>query len=442
MEKESRKLRVLIVLMTFSCLLGNSQVSSDFATLKVFPMNTLDWKQENSKQIVPIKNLFLENNIVILSENTHFDGAVRDAQCMILKELIEAGTINTVYLESSWLNINKINTILREKGIDSIEQTLQYCKSQDLQYWNNNGFWNFLAEKIVEGKIELVGFDIGGANASLAQEMYYEALKFPLINKEYGFQSDANDQLKNDFELLGLKYDLLFPESQYLVGKVFVQKVIAEYSKIQLTKKVKEWEMINSYYDWAYARQFALHKTKKYADLDKFVKEKTSYHSLRDSMMAQVFFSHYREKKEVKAIAIMAAYHALNNFRESSKIEECCVEKNTHVLNETLNKLINDSIYSICFVAGSGSYGYDIDGKKIEYGKINPDKKSIEAYFKEHTRYPYLFTDLKSSTISTNFPSAIIFGKTVCADWTNIFSGMIFIREMYPTKFVYNKTNK
>lgn len=442
MEKESRKLGVLIVLMTFSCLLVNSQVSSDFSTLKVIPMNNLDWKQENSKQIISIKNLFLENNIVILSENTHFDGAVRDAQCMILKELIDAGTINTIYLESSWLNINKINAILKEKGIDSIEETLQYCKSQDLQYWNNNGFWNFLAEKIVEGKIELVGFDIGGVNASLAQEMYYEALEFPLINKEYGFQSDANDQLKNDFELLGLKYDLLFPESQYLVVKVFIQKVIAEYSKIQLTKKIKEWEMINSYYDWAYTRQFVLHKTKKYADLDKFIKEKTSYHSLRDSIMAQVFFSHYREKKEVKAIAIMAAYHALNNFRESFKIEECCVEKNTHVLNETLNKLINDSIYSICFVAGSGSYGYDIDGKIFEYGKINPDRKSIEAYFKEHTGYPYLFTDLQSSTISTSFPSAIIFGKTVCADWANIFSGMIFIRKMYPTKFVYNKTNK
>jgi erythromycin esterase-like protein len=435
MEKKNCVNIVFVCLLCFGCLTSGGQAFSDFARLKIEPINNLNWKEANSQQVIPIKNLFRNNNIVILTENTHYDGAIRDAECMILKELIDAGTINTLYLERSWLDIDKINSILKEKGKDSIEETYQYCRSQLFMYWNNNGFWNYLANRIAEGKIEMIGFDIGGAKASIVQEFYKDALELPAIKAIYGNKNDDIAQLNNDSELFGFKYDFVFPKHNYLVQTNFIQAVIKEYSNRSITKKVTEWKMMQWYYDWVYRRQSAIKQTKQLDDLDKFIKEKTAYHSFRDSMMAEIFLEHYQSNKGVKAVAIMSAYHALNNFRSYPEIEKCCVDTSTHVMKEMLHRTIPDSIYSICFVAGSGEWGLQVDNKKNIYGKIKPDKKSIEYYFKKNTNYNWFYTDLKSANISASFPSAIIFNKTVCANWANIYQGLFFVREMYPTRF-------
>lgn len=407
-----------------------------FSNLQPMPINNINWTKNNAEQVIPIKKLFDNHNVVILSENTHYDGAIRDAQCMIIKELIEAGKINTLYLESSFLNIQELNKILRTEGMAGIEKTYPYCNSLELMYWTNCGFWRYLAQKIVDNKIELVGFDISNTSSLLIRKLYEDAQEIKNSKDSFNFDHIQMKELKDDYQNLEYNYALRFPEQKYNLHKSFCRTVISNYQYLNDTSKVRDWQIMESYFDWVYKRQFVLRESKQLSDLDKYIKEKTSYHAYRDSLMSRLFLQDYKNRNGVKAVAIMSAYHALNNFRSYAEIEKCCVAPNTSPLNEIVSKEVIDSIYSIAFVSLTGSYGQEINGKKIILGKIKPSKKSIEYYLGKTYRQPFLYLDFTSSSINSDFPAAIIFSKTISANWSKIYSGLFFVREMYPVKFI------
>jgi erythromycin esterase-like protein len=432
MEKKTSRLIILASFAFLWCLTatGQDNAFADFSRLKLEPISNLNWQDDHGQDIAPIKNLFVKNNLVILAENTHFEGAVRDAQCVILKELIERETINTIYLEQVWMNINKINSILKEKGKAGIEETYQYLTPL-LFYWHQKDFWNYLANKIIEGKVELVGFDISGIKSELVIKMFEDALELPAIQKSFPMYNDEWRLLWENYWNLDLNYHFAFPEYNYRVQKKFTQAVQKEYALKNEHATARQWKMVEFYYDWVYRRQFAIKRTKKFPDFKKFIREKTAYYSYRDTIMAEILLSHYQGRRGVKAIAIMSAFHALNNFRHNREIEKCCVEPTTYVMNEQLHKSMPDSIYSICFVAASGAWG-DIINDTAMVIQLKPAKYSIETYFKNSTSYKYFFTDLQSANITAAFPSAIIFGNTYTADWAQIYQGLIFVREQYP----------
>jgi erythromycin esterase-like protein len=109
------KKQAIIILLYFFILENFALAQSEnlFNRLTIHPIATLSLKEINYSQIEPFENILSNNDILILSEGGHADGATYDAQCMIIKGLIDRGKINTVYTESSWLNIEKISSILK-----------------------------------------------------------------------------------------------------------------------------------------------------------------------------------------------------------------------------------------------------------------------------------------------------------------------------------------
>jgi erythromycin esterase-like protein len=150
----------------------NAQTKNAFAKLNLFPFTNINWKLDNSAQIKPIKELFSRYDLVLLSESTHYDGATLDAQNMIIKELIDSAVINTLYIETSSLNAENIMHILRSGAKDAKLKAKNYCASGDLINWVENDFWDYLAGKIMDRKIDLVGLDIETNSSLLVQELY------------------------------------------------------------------------------------------------------------------------------------------------------------------------------------------------------------------------------------------------------------------------------
>src|SRR5688572_21035659 len=108
---------VYILILSGNDLLGQIPASS----LKIYPIRNVSWKQVDSLSLQIIESTLNNNNILVLAEQNHGDGSSYDAQCMLLKGLIDSEKIQSIYIESSWLNCEKIMSLLRDSGRTAIQ---------------------------------------------------------------------------------------------------------------------------------------------------------------------------------------------------------------------------------------------------------------------------------------------------------------------------------
>ena len=148
-------LKKFILICLFLIIYFSSQCQNPlFSQFVPIPINSPRWENYNYKEIKPIAQILKKKDVLILSEGGHADGASYDLQCKIIKALVDSGIVNTLYTESSWLNTEKISEVLKKYGKDSIEEATKYINSQELYYWKQNKFWNYLANQIINGKIQ------------------------------------------------------------------------------------------------------------------------------------------------------------------------------------------------------------------------------------------------------------------------------------------------
>ena len=407
-----------------------------FENLKLSPLNNINYQQNNSEQIKPFRELFSKYNLVLLAESTHFDGATIDAQCMIMKELIDSGIINTIYTESSYLNAEKIMSILLKEGEAGIPKAKMYAASGELIYWIENDFWKYLTGKIILGKVRLVGFDIETSSPTLIRELYNEVQSNIFERK----LMDSVSLFKLSVWYTHFDYfvELMsFPKEQYQEHCNFIKLVKEIYRNENNKIREQQWTLIESYLYWIYHRQFSDHETQ-YANLYRNQQNiNISYfNSIRDSIMADIFMNDYNTHKSVKAIIKTSSYHALRNFRNNSPIENLYIGKEVAVFNDILNQKMEDKIYSICFVASDGNWGLNYPGRKPQLKKISPPKESLESYFR-NCKYPFFFSSFEDSvTLNSSFIMRVVFNKPIQAKWAKIFSGVFFIKEMYPLNYL------
>ncbi len=425
-----------IFIFIYSFFIINISYGQDFNSLKLYPFYNLDYKKDNSKAIKPIRDLFLRYNLVLLAESTHYDGATIDAQCMIMKELIDSGIINTIYTESSWLNAETIMTILLKEGKAGVVKAKKYATSGEMINWVDNDFWEYLTDKIIERKIRLVGFDIETNSTTLTKELFDEAQSN--VIKQRLMDSVSVDELKEQYSNFDELVQLMsFSKEQYKKHNTFIKVAKEYYKTVGDERKLYQWTIMENYFFWIYHRQFSNPETE-YQVLYKntFNINISYFNSIRDSIMADIFINDYSANKNVKAVIKTSAYHSLRNFIYNSPIENLYIGKKVHVFNDILNKKLTDSIYSICFVASSGKWGLNLLGNE-DTKKIRAPKKSLENYFKK-SDYPFFFSNfLDSFDINSNFIMKVVFQKAIKAKWAQIFSGVFFIKEMYPVKYLY-----
>lgn len=419
---------ISFVLFLLLSLLSQGQ-DIDFSKFVINPIGSSQWTNYEYNELIPFSKLLEQNDLLILSEGDHTDGASYDMQCMIMKALIDSGKINTIYNESSWINIDKIKRILKQYGKDSISACEKYINSIGLLYWTKNKFWNYLADQIIAGKVDLIGIDIATTSEKIVQSLYENA-KSSLIVKSISLGKSCTIQ-NVDEDFLNFRYwfyDTGYSEELFSCSMSFIDLAIGLYQKENDLVSVKQWMNIKQYLHWRYYRNFDKKGKRILKPFDKPVK--TSYfHSIRDSIMAINFLENFNEKKHNKSILLIAAYHSMLNGNDLGKK----IAKDSSIRNfgEYLaDRKIN--FYSICFTASKGSYGVKGQDKETSYPVKECKKGSFESYFADKP-YPFLFVDFnKGQSKFSKFYMNPLNASYEKASWTEIFNGVIFIKEMYP----------
>src|SRR4051812_6663381 len=91
----------LMVFLPFACLMNvfNGECQT-FESVRFSPVKSIDWTAFDYQDVKIIELKLNTHNILVLSESDHGDGSSYDAQCMILKALIDSSRISAIYTES------------------------------------------------------------------------------------------------------------------------------------------------------------------------------------------------------------------------------------------------------------------------------------------------------------------------------------------------------
>lgn len=427
-----KTIKYFFLFTIYNCICIFSYCQQFNRDLNIKSIKSIDWTEFDYSQLKFFEEILKEKNVLILSEADHGDGSSFDARCMIMKGLIDSSKINIVYTESSWMVLDKINDILKEEGTEGINKTIGYMQSVELKYWVSNGFWNYLANKIIEGKVVLKGFDVGTSRA-IAMELFNEAINLKPV-KAY-IQSNPKDfeEIRFSYENFdGWQVASIFDEEGYKQEKNFIDSVTAGYETTKNSYRIKQWQTILDFFYWMYKRTLLL-KGNKYVNVPKGDRQESAFMSVRDSLMASYFLQNYNSNKNIKAVALMSSYHAMHNFNSIEGLNDCCIGPTVNIIGEILYKKMGKEIYNMCFITSSGFRGINYYFTKKVLRKIpKPELNSIE-YSLKNLPNAYAIIDFESSSLKdSSFYMSPVFYRNLKSNWSKNFSGIFFIKKMEP----------
>jgi erythromycin esterase-like protein len=424
----------LLLIATVNTITISAQINKEALFKNTIGVSNIDWKTEPGIDIGIFDNALEEGKIIVLCEKDHGEGSSYEAQCKIIKSLIDSGKINAVFTESSWINIDRIVEILRIEGRNGIEETKKYMNSIELRYWVDNGFWNYLSEKIIDGKVSLAGFDIDGTASIIVNFLFEEALTFPEVKLFFKNNPENFELLKPEYEYYGgWNLNSFYLKEHYLRQEKFISIIINSLKTRNELKKIKEWYTILNHFFWMSQRSLGL-KNNKYSNVIQSEKQNSSFHSIRDSLMADVFFERYKISKDKKIIALMTSYHALKQPDKIENIYGCCMDFEVNTIGKILNEKYSLKLHSLCFLSGKGEYGIGYEGFKNKYVSVkNPIAGSIEKVL-DSSEYEYCLIDLENIVLKSFYMNAV-FGRYLLSEWGRNYQTLFFIKSMKPLIF-------
>jgi erythromycin esterase-like protein len=398
----------------------------------VTPISNIYWNNFYSETIKSISSA-INDKVIVLSENDHGNGLAIEAQCMILKNLIDSNKIDVLFIESSWISVNDIVEILKTEGVNGITKTKEFMRDYGLKYWVDNGFWDYICKKIIENKIKLYGFDIDGISQKSIEIIFNEAENLAITKNFHEENPVEYESIKSDYKYFGgWGLQSVFYKKNYIKHKNFIDPLIKYYFNINNVKRSSQWKSILDLFYWMSRRSEVL-KENKYSNQIETDRQGVQFNAVRDSLMAEILYSYHKENKNAKTVAIMSAYHSLKYPEEIKELQECCLDSKVKSMGEILTKKYKLNFYNVCFISSTGRYGIDYLGHG-KYAKIKkPIAGSIE-YDLTKLDYKFCFIDFNNSKIKS-FYMNIFFEKYFMSDWSKNFSAAFFIKEMKPLVF-------
>lgn len=398
---------------------------------KFLSLEGIDWRKDSLHELIDV---IKDKKCIVLSEPNHGYGRAFDAQSCIIKNLIETSDRKVVLLmEASWINCDMITRLLQREGISSIPKTFRYLTSMDLLYWKKTGFWDFICTKIVEGKLELKGFDIAGTSSEFVAEMFEEAkAKYKVLHyinsiKDakaigYTFGSFNGWQLQSVLDLDF--YDKI---------KHFVQIVTSVYEQEQDYLRVEQWKGVLDFFFWIYRRTLVL-KDNKIINQIENDKQSSLFWGIRDSLMAELFLKRISNYPDQKIVCKMATRHSGKKISDFQEIMKCCREQGVRSMGELISEVHPELFFSICFVTGTGQQALSLyPWQKDEGIQVRkPPNGSLEDWLMKKGGN-YYFVNLEDETWRNSiFTMHAIYERFLSAQWSRHFSAVFYIREMEP----------
>ena len=419
----------IIFLMAFSlsCQNLNSQQPVSSVAVECIENNSFPFETNGDpKNFKFLKNSIVNKRIVILSEADYGDGTSYQVMSQMMQFLIDSLGFKVLAFDNSNVDINYFQYKLSQP--DSISSFDTYFGPNVL---NRNYAFNllpFLQTRIKEKKLELFGLDFqlrldSAVNGLLKKTCDFLQCDDSVIDRTFV-------SLLSNLQQFGYKAFLVDSYASILLEKI--DFLIAAMNKV-LLQNTKEAQTIIT--QWTNVKYFVtwLNRRFTFANEEYDVKVTASYMAARDSTMAEnlVWMLNFLYPTE-KIIINVSAYHASRFCYKIEEFNECCKPAEVKTFGELMSGTqFKDDIYSIVFVSSGGFRGIE----KQEIRKLPAPKRNSIEYVFSKTKFDYAFLDFKKNKcdwLNHGIFMAPFFDRYFLASWSDIFSGIVYIRDMKP----------
>jgi erythromycin esterase-like protein len=373
-----------------------------------------------------LKSSIGNKRIVILSEADYGDGTSYQVMSQMMEFLIDSMGFKVLAFDNSNVDINYFQNKISQT--DSINAFDTYFGPNILNASYAFNIIPFLQTRIKEKKLELFGLDFQMRMDSAINGLLKETCNFlkcddsvidktfvSLLSnlKHFGYKAFLVDSYAR---ILSEKIDLLIAA----MNKTSSQNV----KEIQTT--IRQWMNVKYFVTW-------LNRRFSFANEEEDVKVTSSYLAARDSTMAEnlVWMLNFLYPKE-KIIINVSAYHASRSCYKIEEFAECCKPIDVKTFGELMTGTpFKDDIYSIVFVSSGGFRG--VEEKEIK--KLPAPKRNSIEYVFSKTKFDYAFLDFKRNKcdwLNQGIFMAPFFDRYFFANWSDIFNGIVYIRDMKP----------
>lgn len=371
------------------------------------PIESISMDYENNRDLKALDSILKDNRILMLGENTHYDGSTLQAKGRLIQYLHESLGYNVVLYEAGqydcWIMNEEMKNRSLKTSIDSIGGLGLF------NFWWNNKETQPLIKYYQKAKtssspIELGGFDIQFSGETLT------AKRSKLLNE---FFNKNNITIKN-FPLFS-KYMNELPNFVY---KGYVNRLLSEKQKKDLLKEISQLEGIVS-------------QLKKNPENDIYTKYfndiKNNFNKAWKYEPGSMKSMHFRDSLMAKNLI-----RQIDSVYPKEKIIVWCA--NIHTFSAPYNKNYRPLGSYIKERYGKTSYMLDFSS----YAKLNPSqnltdkpgKLAVENIFHE-MKTPYFIMDLRNiptnSYLKKEFISTINQGADQSKIWSHFMDGIFFI---------------
>jgi len=419
----------IIFLIAFSLSYQNLKSQQPVSSVAVeciennsFPFGT----NGDPKNFNFLKSSIVNKRIVMLSEADYGDGASYQVMSQMMQFLIDSMGFKVVAFDNSNVDINYFQNKISQTDSISTFDTFFGPNILNASYGFN--ITPFLQTRIKEKKLELFGLDFQMRLDSAVNSLLKETCNF--LQWDVSVIDKAFVSLLSNLKQFGNKAFLIDSYARILSEKI--DHLIATLNKTT-SQNVREAQAIKR--QWINVKYFVtwLNRRFNFANEAEDIKVTASYLAARDSTMAEnlIWMLNFLYPRE-KIIINVSAYHASRFCYKIEEFTECCKPVEIKTFGELMTGTpFKDDIYSIVFVSSGGFRGVEQD--KIKQLPV-PKRNSIEYAFSK-TKFDYAFLDFKRNKcdwLNQGIFMAPFFDRYFLANWSDIFSGIIYIREMKP----------
>lgn len=415
---------ILLTSALFLARISNAQSIKTFVKENQIQIHTIEPDSTDFTDLKLIGESIGNAKIVMLGEQDHGDAPTFLAKTRLIKYLHEKLGFSVLAFESDFFGLNY--------GFDKLEKNKpsidSFIRKNIFPIWTGcntceNLFYNYIPSTYqTEQPLRLTGFDnqliLGYSSKYLSfyLDSLFQSLNIPII-KEPNYKSE------------------ILPFLDSLRIYYFKSKVPDGYTKfetylLEIQKQVSEKLSVKNF--WIQVINSMLSEFKEFHLNRKSKAENLAAFNFRDSQMA----SNLKWLSEVKfpneKIIVWAANAHVAKYSDSSNDGSKMISMGSFLTRD--EKLMNET-YVIGFTSYQGKAGrlgmktYAVRKPKSN-GFENWIDKTYDYAFVDFSDYRTKFSDQTESFFLKGLGHYIAFKK----DWTKVFDGIYFIREMYPCK--------
>ena len=373
-----------------------------------------------------LKTSIANKRIVILSEADYGDGTSYQVMSQMMQFLVDSMGFKVLAFDNSNVDINYFQNKISQTDSISTFDTFFGPNILNASYGFN--IIPFLQTRIQEKKLELFGLDFQMRLDSAVNDLLKETCNFLQCNDSLIDKTFVS--LLSNLRQFGYKAFLIDSYARILLQKIDFLIAALNKTTAQNVKEVqpiiRQWTNVKYFVTWLNRRFY-------FANEAEDSKVTASYLAARDSTMAEnlVWMLNFLYPKE-KIIINVSAYHASRFCYKIEEFNECCKPVDVKTFGELMaGTPFKDDIYSIVFVSSGGFRG--IEESEIKKLPV-PKRNSIEYAFSK-TKFDYAFLDFKKNKcdwLNQGIFMAPFFDRYFLANWSDIFSGIVYIRDMKP----------